>query len=94
MVTWTYKIQDSGGLHARPASKLVMEALKYQSSIRITCGKKQADARDILDVMALGAERGTEITVEAEGEDEIDALEAVKTALVCSNDLNSGNEYK
>lgn len=94
MVTWEYEIRDPEGLHARPASRVVMAALKFQSSIRLICREKSADAKDIMDVMALGAGRNALLTVEIQGEDETEALESVKQALADKDDLNPGNGSK
>lgn len=88
MLVWNYEIRDSEGLHARPSSKLVMTAIKYKSSIRIIYGENSADAKDILEVMALGVYKSAKIIVQIQGEDEVEALEAVKQTLVGYDDLN------
>ncbi|MBS5064961.1 MAG: HPr family phosphocarrier protein [Hungatella hathewayi] len=88
MVEWEYTIQDPEGLHARPASKLVMKAMKFSSDIRVSLYQNSADAKNILEVMALGAGRNDKILVRAAGEDEEEALEAVKQVLAQENDLN------
>lgn len=94
MVSWTYEILDPEGLHARPASKLVMAARKYKSDIRILYRQNRADAKNILSIMALCVGNGSNITIEAAGEDEDEALEAVKKALVEAYDLNPDNGRK
>lgn len=94
MVTWTYEIQDPEGLHARPASKLVMTAMKYESDIRIMCGQNSADAKNILELLALGVDRKDKILVRAVGSDEEEALEAVRMTLVQNDDLNPDFGYK
>lgn len=94
MLKWEYEILDPEGLHARPASKLVMTSIKYQSEIRILCGGKNADAGNILEVMALGVRRKDKITIEVSGSDEEAALEAVKRTLVQNDDLNPHGGYK
>ena len=88
MVEWEYTIQDPEALHARPASKLVMKAMKFSSDIRVSLYQNSADAKNILEVMALGAGRNDKILVRAAGEDEEEALEAVKQVLAQENDLN------
>lgn len=88
MITWNYEIRDPEGLHARPASKLVMAAREFQSSISLICGQCSADAKNIMDVMALGANRGAVIIVRIQGADEIEASEAIKKTLVDNDDLN------
>jgi len=66
------------GLHLRPAAKLVEVARDFHSSIRLKCGGKIADLRSILSVMALCATMGTGLDVEAVGDDEQDAIQAIE----------------
>ena len=65
-------------LHARPAGSFVKVALGFKSRITVSHGDRQADAKSILAVLALGADSGSEIRVRAEGEDADAALEAVR----------------
>lgn len=64
------------GLHARPASVFVQTAAKFSSDITVTCEDRSANAKSILTILTLGAHKGAEITIAAEGED---AEEAVNT---------------
>lgn len=70
MKTFTYKITDEAGIHARPAGILVKEAKKYASKITIDRDGKKADATKLLTVMSLGVKCGQIIEVTVEGEDE------------------------
>ncbi len=88
MVEWEYTLQDPEGLHARPVSKLVMKALKFSSDIRVSLYQNSADAKNILELMALGACRNDTFRVKALGADEEEALEAVKTVLMQNDGLN------
>jgi phosphotransferase system HPr (HPr) family protein len=65
-------------LHARPAGSFVKAALGFRSRITVTHGEKEADAKSILSILALGADSGSEIRVRAEGEDADAALEAMR----------------
>jgi phosphocarrier protein HPr len=67
------------GLHARAAARLVRTAGAFRSSVRLVRadGAGAADAKSILSVLVLAASRGTELRVEAAGEDEREALDAV-----------------
>lgn len=62
--------------------------MKFSSDIRVSLYQNSADAKNILEVMALGAGRNDKILVRAAGEDEEEALEAVKQVLAQENDLN------
>ncbi len=80
----TLTIHHKVGLHARPAALFVQAAKPFQSNIKVTHGEKQANAKSILSVLALGAEQGAVITIRAEGEDASQALAALQ-ALVENN---------
>lgn len=73
MKEFTYTITDELGIHARPAGLLVKEASVYKSNITLECNGKSADAKKIFSVMSLGAKCGNEITVKADGNDELEA---------------------
>ena len=79
------KVPWTDGLHLRTAAQLVRLAQKFHSSILLRANGKMADARSILNVMLLCAALGTVIEVEAQGEDEDLAIQAVENAFV-SND--------
>ena len=66
------------GLHFRPAATLVQIAQKFRSSVFLKCGQKVADLRSILSLIALCATMGTALDVEAAGDDEEDAIQAVQ----------------
>jgi phosphotransferase system HPr (HPr) family protein len=68
-------------LHARPAGALVRAASAYESSITLSAGDRCADAKSILQVLALGATGGTEVAVTASGNDASEALEAISGLL-------------
>lgn len=68
------------GLHARPAARMVRLAREFQSRITIenvTRGSTPVDARGISGVLALGARKGHQLRVSAEGPDAARALEAL-----------------
>lgn len=78
MIRFTEKINVSGGLHARPASVLVNKLNQYGASVKIICENKQANGKSILNVMALGAKTGDEVTFEIEGLDEQEAADGIR----------------
>jgi len=67
------------GLHARAAAQLVRFAGKFRS--RVILRREDtgafANAKSILSVLALAASVGTILKIEAEGEDEQDAFDAL-----------------
>jgi phosphocarrier protein HPr len=67
------------GLHLRAAARLVRVAQQFHSRIFLRLGAQVADARSIMSVMILAASLGTVLEVEASGEDEQEAVQAVQT---------------
>ena len=78
MIERDFVLENMVGLHARPAAKLVETAGKFSSKIMISYNGREANARSILKVLALGAEHGAMINVRIEGEDEGEAARAIE----------------
>ena len=66
------------GLHARAAAKLVNCASEYASDVQIVRNGQQVNGKSIMGVMMLAASKGTELALEVTGEDEVEALAALK----------------
>ncbi|MDD4940196.1 MAG: HPr family phosphocarrier protein [Candidatus Omnitrophica bacterium] len=62
-------VKNKQGLHARPAAHFVQVANKFDASITVKRDKERVNGKSIMGILMLGAERGSEITVEAEGSD-------------------------
>jgi phosphocarrier protein HPr len=77
MVEREIKVTNSLGIHARPASKIVQMANRYKSKISLFRDKTVADAKSILHVMMLGANFDTSVTIQASGDDEREAVDAI-----------------
>ena len=83
MISQSVTIKNSVGLHARPATFFVQKANCYKSSIWVEKEDCRVNAKSLLGVLSLGISKGTEITLIADGSDEIDAVDAL-AALVDS----------
>lgn len=70
-------INNKAGLHARPASLLVKTASQYKSKILLVGDGLEVDAKSIMGIMAMGATKGTQLTLKVEGEDAEAALKAL-----------------
>ena len=70
-------LPDTVALHARPAGLFVREAARFAASIVVAANGKQANAKSILEVLALGAEAGTELEISASGHDATAAVESL-----------------
>ena len=80
----TLTVHNKVGLHARPAALFVQTAKQFNCDVKVTHGEKEANAKSILSVLALGVEQGAVITISTEGEGADQALAALK-ALVENN---------
>lgn len=80
----TVKIIDPIGLHARPAAELVQVANKFKSAISLKMNDKEANAKSIITIMALGVKKNAEVTIIAIGDDEAQAIEAIQKQLIAS----------
>lgn len=80
----TLTIRHEVGLHARPAALFVKTANRFTSQIVVEKDEQEVNAKSILSVLTLGAGQGAVVTVRAEGEDEVEAIEALRE-LVASN---------
>src|SRR5579875_2898578 len=68
-------------LHARPAASFVRAAMRFSAHVTVATDSKQADAKSLLSVLALGARRGTSLRLRAEGEDAAAASAALATVV-------------
>lgn len=75
----TVTIQNQTGLHARPASDFVRCASGFKSRITIgrTGSEERANAKSIVMLLTLALVQGTEVEIEAKGEDETAAVDAL-----------------
>ena len=69
-------VQNSVGLHARPATFFIQRANEFKSSIWVEKDERRVNAKSLLGVLSLGIVKGTTIKIVADGSDE---EEAVKT---------------
>ena len=73
----TVVVSNPQGLHARPADMFVKLASRFESTVGVVKGNERVDGKSILAILTLGAEKGTEIAIEAIGSDAADALQAL-----------------
>lgn len=81
MIEIQYKVADSLGIHARPAARLSMEAMKFQCHMEAECGRAVADVKNVIDIMGLGAVYGSQVKFRFNGIDEEEASIAMKLIL-------------
>jgi phosphocarrier protein len=77
MISQSVTIQNSVGLHARPATFFVQKANSFKCSIWVEKDDCRVNAKSLLGILSLGITRGTKITLIADGEDEAVAVEGL-----------------
>jgi phosphocarrier protein HPr len=84
----TVTIASRTGLHARPAAIFVKAAADQGVPVMIRVGDgKAVPAASMLAVLSLGAEKGTEVTLQADGPGADDALDSL--AALLARDLDA-----
>ena len=68
-------------LHARPAATFVRAAMGFSSRLWVGAGDREADAKSLLSILALGARGGTSLRLRAEGDDAAAAVEALESVV-------------
>lgn len=56
-------------------------ASRFQADIKVEKDGQVADGKSIMDLMMLAASQGNQITIKAQGEDALEALEALATLI-------------
>jgi phosphocarrier protein HPr len=79
----TVRVANPQGMHMRPWTAFAKLAGHFQSHVVVHCNGKSADGTGVLDLMLLVAEQGCEVTIEADGPDADQALDAL-AALVAA----------
>ncbi|MBX9916686.1 HPr family phosphocarrier protein [Nitrosomonas sp. Is35] len=65
------------GLHARASAKLTKLASQFKCEVWATRNNRRVNAKSIMGVMTLAANKGSLIQLETSGDDEIDAMAAL-----------------
>lgn len=71
-------VSNKSGLHARPASLIAETANKFDADIFLEYNGEKKNAKSILDIMTLAAEKGTKISLVASGKQAKEAIEAIE----------------
>jgi len=67
-------VKNKQGLHARPAALFVQVANKFDARITVRRDDEEVNGKSIMGILMLGAEKGSSIVIEAEGDDASAAL--------------------
>ena len=71
------EIVNNLGLHARASAKLTQLAAKFPCEVNMSRNSRKVNAKSIMGVMMLAANKGSKVILETDGADEIIAIEAL-----------------
>jgi phosphocarrier protein HPr len=74
-------INNPQGLHMRPAYMFAETAAKFKSKIELIKNDLRIDGKSVLSILTLGASQGTEVLIEATGDDANDAIDVLQDLL-------------
>ena len=77
MQTKEVEIINKLGLHARAAAKITQLSGKFQSEVWLSRNDHKVNAKSIMGVMMLAANKGSKINIETTGSDETEAMLAL-----------------
>jgi phosphocarrier protein HPr len=78
MIKSSITIINKLGLHLRASSKLSQTATQYPCEVWLSRGAKRINAKSVLGVTMLAAGPGTEIEIECNGDQEQEAMSAIR----------------
>ncbi|MDO4619993.1 MAG: HPr family phosphocarrier protein [Lachnospiraceae bacterium] len=74
-------IRLDSGLETRPVALLVQMASQFRSDVYVESENRRVNAKSIMGMMTLGLDTGSEVTVTAQGEDEVEAMAQIEAYL-------------
>lgn len=78
MITKKITVLNKLGIHARPAAQFVRIASRFQSDVTVEKDDERVDGKSIMGLMMLAVGCGAEISVSADGPDEVETLAALE----------------
>ncbi|MFV0342353.1 MAG: HPr family phosphocarrier protein [Anaerocolumna sp.] len=81
MVSSKVVIKNPTGLHLRPASLFCKTAMEFEAKVSIQHKEAYANGKSVLGVLGACIKSGEEIEIICEGEEEVDALNALVKAV-------------
>ena len=75
-------IENSLGIHARPASMFVQLATQFESDVVVRNGNDEIDGKSLMGLLMLAAGKGSELTLIFSGDDAEEARDAFHDLVV------------
>jgi phosphocarrier protein HPr len=85
MTEGLFKITYPNGLHARPATMVVVKASGFQSDFYLTYQGVSVNMKSIMGVLSLSIPEGAQFKIAIKGNDEVDAMTAIQRTI---NEIN------
>ncbi|MBP3325852.1 MAG: HPr family phosphocarrier protein [Coprococcus sp.] len=85
MIEKTVVVSMSGDAEERPVAVLVQIASRYESKVYLVSGDKKINAKSIMGMMSMDFANGEELTVVADGTDEVMAVKEISEYLAKEN---------
>jgi phosphocarrier protein HPr len=79
----TVTVINEQGLHFRPCQLIAMAAQQHRGTVVLSRGNVRADAKSLLELLTLAAEKGTSLELEVTGLDASDVAEKVSELFLC-----------
>lgn len=73
------RVKNDLGLHTRPATAIVQALRSSKSEVFFTHRKETVNAKSILSILMLAAQKNAHVTITACGEDAVETLEGLVT---------------
>ena len=81
MIKKAVTVRANMDMESHPIAHLVQEASQYKSQVFIEIDNKKINAKSIMGMMTLQLAEGVDLTVVADGADEVNAVNGLETFL-------------
>lgn len=81
MIKKAVTVRANMDMESHPIAHLVQEASQYKSQVFIEMDNKKINAKSIMGMMTLQLAEGVDLTVVADGADEVNAVNGLETFL-------------
>ena len=83
MISETLTVENTRGIHIRPAATFAAQMAAYDAQIRLSCERREANGKSLLSLVAAQIPYGAQVQVTCDGPDEAEML-AHATSLIRS----------
>ncbi|GHH99193.1 HPr family phosphocarrier protein [Neobacillus kokaensis] len=77
MIKQSVRINKKAGLYAKPVNQLVQTASEFNADIYLIYNDRRVNVKSVLGILSLAIPNQSEVTIEASGEDEKEALKNI-----------------